>query len=141
MAKKRFVRLGALLFIVFSCIAISNASSSTSLLADVLLYFAGFIIALLLIFHLSRRRLRKVFDDQASFKERIEATIGDNEIHYSHETGSHNLPWDRIRKWSENKRFIYLYESDLFARIIPKRAISPEEDQIIRKHTVNVRKI
>ena len=60
MAKKRFVRLGALLFIVFSCIAISNASSSTSLLADVLLYFAGFIIALLLIFHLSRRRLRKV---------------------------------------------------------------------------------
>jgi len=87
-----------------------------------------------------RRLFAKGFRTQKSLQDPITLNLGEEGIAYSQEMGSYLLLWERVYKWHENKQFFFLYESDLAARIIPKRALSPEEEQILREHLIGTRR-
>lgn len=141
MAKKRILRFVILLFVAFGLLAFSQSAGSENPARIAGYFAAGYVTAVFFFVWLRRRRLRKAFESSASFQEQIEIRMDDDGIHYTHETGAHVLLWDRVTKWSENVRFFYLYESDLFARILPKRALEAGEQDEIRGRMAHARKV
>ena len=141
LARRRMLLSRLLFFIAFSLFAAANFDGYYNWIA-----WLASCAALTLLVHFSlrfwlRRRLGKAFSDQASLHENIEARIDAAGIHYTHETGSYEFTWDRVRKWMENRDFIYLYESDLFARILPKRALSDAEATSLRSGLKETKKL
>jgi len=139
LAKRRTMRFILFLSAVIAAIATFRVISNNNALAAAPYIFALLVMIPTVILVL-RHRLGKTFDDQASLRDMFTADVNDEGIRYSHSTGSRMLGWDRIKKWSEDKRFLYFFESDLYARILPKRAVSPEEDQLIRSRLAGVAK-
>lgn len=139
LAKKRMTRFILLLALLIAAVATFRVISNNNLLSA-----APYLVALLImvptVILVSKYRLAKTFDDQASLREIFTVEISAEGIRYSHSTGSKFLAWDRIRKWAEDRRFIYLFESDLYARILPKRALSAEEDQLVRSQLVALKR-
>lgn len=139
LAKKRMMRFIILVALLIIAVATFRVISNNNLLAA-----APYLVALLImiptVIGVSKHRLAKTFDVQASLREAFTVEINAEGIRYTHSTGSKFLGWDRIRKWSEDRRFIYLFESDLYARILPKRALSAEEDALVRSHISAVKK-
>ena len=139
LAKKRTIRFILLVAFLIAAVATFRVFSNNNLLAA-----APYLIALLVmvptVIFVSKHRLAKTFDDQASLRETFTVEINAEGIRYSHSTGSKFLGWDRIRKWAEDRRFIYLFESDLYARILPKRALSSEEDRLVRNQLAALKK-
>lgn len=137
LAKKRMIRFILLLSLVVVAIATFRIISNNNALAG-----APYVVALLImvpvVIAVSKHRLGKTFDDQASLRETFTADISEKGILYTHSNGSRMLGWDSIRKWGEDRRFLYFFESDLYARILPKRAISPGEDELIRSRLAGV---
>jgi len=131
LAKKRMIRFILFLSLVVAAIATFRIISNNNVLAG-----APYVVALLImvpvVIAVSKHRLGKTFDDQASLRETFTAEISEEGIRYSHSNGTRMLHWESIRKWSEDRRFLYFFESDLYARILPKRALAEEENQLIR---------
>src|SRR5690606_4433586 len=139
LAKKRTLRFIVFLGAIVAAVATHRVISNNNLLAA-----APYVLALLVmvptVILVLRHRLGKTYDDQASLRENFTAEISDAGILYRHSTGSRMLTWDRVKKWGEDRRFLYFFESDLHARILPKRAMSLEEEQIIRTKLAGVAK-
>ena len=137
LAKKRMIRFILFLTLVVAAIATFRIISNNNLLAG-----APYVVALLImvpvVIAVSKHRLGKTFDDQASLRETFTADISEKGILYTHSNGSRMLGWDNIKKWGEDRRFLYFFESDLYARILPKRALSEEENQLIRGRLVGI---
>lgn len=87
------------------------------------------------------RRLKKAFHEQRWFREPIELTIDEQQLKYSWPQGNAAFLWSDIRRWKETADFLFLFESDLYARILPKRALSEEEVAIIRAKTESLPRI
>jgi hypothetical protein len=137
LAKKRMTRFILFLSIVVAAIATFRIIGNNNLLAGAP-YVVALVIMVPVVIAVSKRRLGKTFDDQASLREIFTAEISEAGIRYSHSAGSRMLGWENIRKWGEDRRFLYFFESDLYARILPKRALSVEEDQLIRSRLAGV---
>ena len=137
LAKKRMIRFILFLTLVVAAIATFRIISNNNVLAA-----APYVVALLImvpvVIAVSKHRLGKTFDDQASLRETFTADISEKGILYTHSNGSRMLGWDSIRKWGEDRRFLYFFESDLYARILPKRALSEEENQLIRSRLAGI---
>lgn len=136
MSKKRLIRVGVIMVLSVVGIGLARADSQTFLLSMAVAVPPGAALTV----WLSRRRVGKLYDTQASLRETIEALIEDDGLHYTFDSGTYFLPWDRVLKWGENKRFIFLKESDYYGRILPKRALSPEEEATLRQHLEGVKK-
>ncbi len=104
-------------------------------------FLAGMIAVPLFSIFVNRWQIRKSFRQSEAAQEHMELTFDEEAVHYSHETGEHKLPWVRVKKWQETPDFFLLYESDSFARILPRRALSDEEESILRSQTRNVKKL
>lgn len=139
LAKKRMIRFILFLSLVVAAIATFRIISNNNVLAA-----APYVVALLImvpvVIAVSKHRLGKTFDDQASLRNTFTADISENGILYTHSTGSRMLGWDDIKKWGEDRQFLYFFESDLYARILPKRALSEEENQLIRSRLAGISK-
>jgi len=90
--------------------------------------------------YLSRKKIAKAYDDQKDTHEAIEAIFSEEGIVIKFFSGSTNTGWNRILKWKENRNFLYLFQSDFFASIIPKRALSDDESELIYRHLKSVKK-
>ena len=137
LAKKRMIRFILFLSLVVAAIATFRIIGNNNVLAGVP-YAVALLIMVPIVIGVSKHRLGKTFDDQASLRETFTAEISDKGILYTHANGSRMLGWENIRKWGEDRRFLYFFESDLYARILPKRALSAEEDQLIRSRLSGV---
>lgn len=135
LAKKRVRR-----FMIIITLLIAAVAGFRVYLADNAVAAAPYLAALAVIIPtiliVSKHRLGKAYDDQSSLRENFTADIREDGVLYSHTNGSRLLHWDQIRKWSEDARFLYLFESDLYARILPKRALSAEESSFLRSRLV-----
>lgn len=131
LAKKRTLR-----FILFVAVVVTAVAAFRVIRNDNALAAAPYVAALLIIVPtiilVLRHRLGKTYDAQAALRESFTADVNEEGIRYRHSSGSRMLGWNRIKKWSESQKFIFLYESDLHPRILPKRALSEEEDRLIR---------
>lgn len=137
LAKKRMIRFILFLTLVVAAIATFRIISNNNVLAATP-YAVALLIMIPVVIAVSKHRLGKTFDDQASLRETFTADISEKGILYTHSNGSRMLGWDNIRKWGEDRRFLYFFESDLYARILPKRALSEEENQVIRSRLAGV---
>jgi hypothetical protein len=136
LAKKRTIRFIALVLFLIAAVATFRVISNNNLLAAAPYLFALLIIVPTILI-VSKHRLGKTYDDQSSLRETFTADIGEEGVRYSHTNGTRLLRWEQIKKWSEDSRFIYLFESDLYARILPKRALSEEESGFLRSKLVS----
>lgn len=139
LAKKRVRRFLIVISLLILAVATVRVASNNNLIAAAPYLFALLVI-IPTILVVSKHRLGKTFDDQSSLRETFTAGIDDTGIRYSHASGTRLLHWDQIKKWSEDPRFLYLFESDLHARILPKRALSPEESAFLRTRLSSIRK-
>jgi hypothetical protein len=137
LAKQRTLR-----FILFLAAVVVAIATFRVIRNDNVLAASPYVVALLVmvptVIFVLRHRLGKTFDDQASLRETFTVEINSEGIRYSHSTGTRLLGWDRIKKWSEDRRFIFLFESDLHARILPKRALSETENKLVRSQLASV---
>lgn len=131
LAKRRTIRFIVLVSILITAVATFRVISNNNVLAASPYLFALIVIVPTILI-VSKHRLGKTYDDQSSLREIFTADIGEEGVRYSHANGTRLLRWEQIRKWSEDARFIYLFESDLYARILPKRALSGEESAFLR---------
>jgi hypothetical protein len=97
----------------------------------------GLLLLVALIYSLASLRLKKIFREQQSLREVIEVTIDDQQLSYSWARGSYVLPWANVRRGLETKSFFILFESSAFARMLPKRVLSPEELRMIRHNVAS----
>lgn len=102
---------------------------------------AGFILASLANYLLSRRRMKRSFLQHTAAKEEIELTFDEVGLHYKTPSAQFVLKWVDVRKWRETKQFIFLYESDAFARYIPLRALEDTEAAMIRERMASTKKV
>jgi hypothetical protein len=137
LAKKRMTRFILLLAAIVAAIATFRIIGNNNALAGVP-YVVALLIMVPVVIFVSKHRLGKTFDDQASLRETFTAEIGEEGIRYTHTNGTRMLHWGSIRKWGEDHRFLYFFESDLYARILPKRAVSAEENELIRSRLAGV---
>lgn len=140
LAGKRTRRFIILVALLIAAIATFRVVSNNNLLAATP-YLAALVVIVPTILIVTRHRLGKTYDDQSSLRETFTADINAEGVRYSHTNGTRLLRWDQIKKWSEDTRFLYLFESDLYARILPKRAVSPEEDSTLRGNLAGCRKV
>lgn len=136
LAKKRVRRFMIVITLLIAAVAGFRVYLSNNLIAAAP-YLAALAVIIPTILVVSKHRLGKAFDDQSSLREDFTADIGEDGVLYSHANGSRLLRWDQIRKWSEDSRFLYLFESDLYARILPKRVLSPDESAFLRSRLRN----
>jgi hypothetical protein len=105
-----------------------------SIIGAIGLCLGGLLLFVALIYLFASLRLKKVFREQQSLREVIDVTIDHQQLSYSWARGSYVLPWENVRRGLETKNFFILFESSAFARMLPKRVLSPEELGIIRSN-------
>ena len=98
----------------------------------------GIVSLLTLVYFLTRYRLRKAFRETASFQEMMNVAIDDQQLTYTWSRGTYILPWANIRRGMETRNFFFLFESSMFGRMLPKRALSAEEAAVIRQKLVSI---
>ena len=128
----RFRRRTIILFFVAMALMILSLSGSESWAFTIIV--GGLVIGFVagLTYFLSAFKLRKTYREQQSLQEVITVTINDEQLNYSWSRGNAVFLWSDIRRWKQTRDFFLLFESEMFARILPKRALSPEEIAVIR---------
>jgi hypothetical protein len=141
MARRHLWRSAILMFIAVSLIAGSYAVKGKNIES----WAVGIICGLLFFFILARvimaRRIKRAFREQESLRQEITVVFDDEQLAYSWSRGSFVLPWADVRRWKETKDFFLLYESSLFAKILPKRSLSEDEVAIIRRKAESLKKV
>lgn len=72
------------------------------------------------------RKARRIFAQQKSLHEDIEASWDDTALDLSTPSARSRHEWSDFRKWSEGSNVILLYQSDALFNMLPKRAFSPD---------------
>jgi hypothetical protein len=122
-----------MLVIAFGLIISSLLFHGHELIESVLIALAGLILIVALFYFLARLRLKKIFREQQSLREEMNVTIDEEQLSYLWARGSYILPWANVRRGRETPNFVILFESSVSGRMLPKRALSPDELAIIRK--------
>jgi YcxB-like protein len=123
-----------MLGIAFGLIISSLLFNGHPLIESVLFALVGVVVVVGLFYFLARRRLKKIFREQQSLAEVMSVTIDEEQLSYSWARGSYILPWANVRRGRETPNFLILFESSFYGRMLPKRALSREETEIIRKN-------
>ena len=121
-----------MLGIAVGLIASSLHFNGHPLTESVLFALVGAVLIVALFYFLARFRLKKIFREQQSLREVMNVTIDEEQLSYSWARGSYILPWANVRRGRETPNFFILFESSFYGRMLPKRALSPEELAIIR---------
>src|SRR5258708_20051334 len=132
-------RKGILLAIAFMFFVLFESFNGRSLIESIGVTFGGAVLLAVLVYFLARRRLRKIFSEQASLAELINVTIDDQQLSYSWARGTYIFPWANVRRGRETRNFFILWESSAFGRMLPKRALSAEETAVVRKNIASKR--
>ena len=132
-AFKRPLRGLILCSLAFALFAYSQFAAGRSWQAAVFGFAIGAAVFPAILYFISARRLKKAFREQESFQLPVNLTLDEAQLHYSFPGGTYAMPWSAVRRWKETGEFILLFESDLFARILPKRALSNEETALVRE--------
>jgi len=74
-------------------------------------------------------RLKKTFGQQKSLQRPFELEFTDAHLSNVAENGHATIAWTDFVKWKKNKRMILLYQSDVFAHLIPLRAFPTDADR------------
>ena len=88
-----------------------------------------------------RSRLKTAFREQESMRYILDCEIGNEGLKYSWSLGTSITPWSNIRRWKETAEFFLLYQSNVFANILPKHALSEEEMQLIRQKVAGLKRV
>ena len=130
---KRPLRTFILLSIALALIAVSQVFGGRSPGNALAFFLIAIILFTGITYLLSVQRLKKAFREQATLQQPIDLTIDEQQLNYAWPRGTAVFLWSDIRRWKETSDFFLLFESDLFARILPKRALSESEVAIIRR--------
>jgi len=134
-------RTGILLAIALIFFVLSEFFNGRSLIESIGVTLGSAVLLAVLVYLFARRRLRKIFREQASLTELINVTIDDQRLNYSWARGTYLLPWANVRSGRETRNFFILWESSAFGRMLPKRALSEEETAIVRKNIASKRRV
>lgn len=136
--------IGAIL-IVFSFLTlfivniITGNTSSASVSSDTsggfspVMYLALIFVIIYAVYNfamplLVKRLGRRQYDSNKLLQKETQYTIASEGIKAESESVLLDLRYDEIFKIMETKKYIFIYESDQAARIIPKRSFAVEED-------------
>lgn len=137
LAKKQTLRfiflLAALIFAITTLRVINNNNALAGIP-----YIIALVVMIITVFLVVRHRFGKLYDHLKHVKEEINADIDAQGVRLQQASGTVTLGWERISDWSENIRFLYLFDRERRAYILPKQALSPEEDQLLREHLASI---
>ena len=94
---------------------------------DLIAYGVLFIILMPFAKMLWNRRIRKVYEDEVSFRMQTTLDISEDGFKMENERGSSITLWNEVKKSIETSDFFLLFTSKKFARIIPKRVLTVEQ--------------
>lgn len=90
---------------------------------------------------LHRRKIARVYDDHLADSPQVSLTVDDRGVELRREVASVRMGWKQLKFWSENERYLLLYQGKDYAQIIVKEALSTEEEALIRLHLEGVKRI
>ncbi len=76
----------------------------------------------------TRRRLRRVYDQQKGLREEFTADLSEEGWHSRTATGESRVPWDFFHKWVSADDMVLLFASDTLMTMVPRRAFASQED-------------
>jgi hypothetical protein len=82
---------------------------------------------------LPRWAARKQFMGQRAAQGPITLTLDETGVHTRWNGGNSDVEWRNFVRWVEGKNQILLYSSPVLFNIVPKRALSPEELNVVRE--------
>ena len=89
------------------------------------------ITAIWLIKFFWRKRISKIFEDEASFSSITTLHITNEDFKMKNSRGNSAIAWSEVKKTSISKSFYLLFTSNRFAIIIPRKALSEDENNIL----------
>lgn len=75
---------------------------------------------------------RRVFRQQRSLQGEMTLAWSDAGLHVQSEYGAFEMPWSHFVRWAEDDRSFLLFESDRLYRVVPKRVLTPDQQQGLR---------
>ena len=90
---------------------------------------------------LNRRKTLRIYDDHLAGRGGSTLEADDEKLVISLAGSTAELPWSRLKFWSENEPFLFVYQGKDYAHIIPKRALSSDEESLIRSKVAGLKKI
>jgi hypothetical protein len=132
----KFAILGPVMFALIACSLFLQKYGWPSVLIGGI---AGIVFTTLFFFQI-RKFLRKAFRQHSIMRETFHLALTEEGIDHVHDSGKFFYKWDQTRYWREDPRFLYLFESDVTVRMIPKRALSQEEERLLRSQMAKVPK-
>lgn len=129
--RRMIVRI--LLCVLGFCIFVMSGVIGDPSPINALALIAGMVaVGTVLSWALMRRRFDKIYEQLDSLHKPIRVDFKDDGIHLCTDAGNYKLIWARVKKMRENKRFFYFFESDAHARMVPKRALTPDDESLVR---------
>ena len=132
--RRTYIMFGIAYMMFVAALAFRHRTAMESLVYPLL----GMVGLIVLVYFVVRYRLKKAFHETAVLHETMNVTIDNEQLSYTWSRGNFILPWANIRLGMETNPFFFLFESSMFGRILPKRALSAEETAIIRQKLVSV---
>lgn len=83
-------------------------------------------------FFLLPRRTRKIFAQQKTLSERVEASWSPEDYSASNATNSGTIRWADYHKWDSDEKIVLLYQSDILFQMIPRTALTDAQLSDIR---------
>lgn len=100
------------------------------LLGISLLPFAAVIAVTVILTPITARR---IFRQQRSLQGEMVLAWSDTGLHVRSEYGDFEMPWPHFVRWAEDGRSFLLFESDRLYRVVPKRVLTPDQQQSLRQ--------
>ncbi len=116
--------------ILFIPSRIMNGEPITETSDMLLLLIVIFIVLMPLILYFTASR---EYDSNLRLHEKQIVTIGQSEIHIKGESFESQLSWSKVYKFTESKKYFYIWQSKNSANIIPKRCLSAEDIDLLRR--------
>lgn len=132
-SRRRLLRTLIIFLLAFALILASLILSGHPSRETLGLGLIGFLLILAFFAFAVWWQLRRAYLGQPVLQALLRVTIDDRQLSYVWERGSYNLPWSGVRRAVETPEFMFLYESPISTRILPKRALSEEEIALIRR--------
>ncbi len=100
-----------------------------------------FALPLALRLYLNRRRIYRVYDDHLADEGAATLTLDADGFAIAMGGTSVATAWEKLQFWSEDERFLFLFRGRDFAQVIPKSALSEDEESLLRSKVSNLRKL
>jgi hypothetical protein len=81
---------------------------------------------------------RRTFRQQRSLHGELRYQWTASALTINTEYASFDMPWGHFLRWSEGDKTFLLFESDRLYRVIPKRVLTQDQQDSLRRHLVKV---